>query len=170
MVDLSEAYTLCSKSELILIECSFTPMLDTITPSNLKLKIDGVKKLHGQCTKMIDLLHSEERVATTRRKITLFAETIGRLQATLDNSENRIGTPAVKHDGGKTVMEIPPPGLIPPPEQDERKPESHDRRIPSALARRGEERVSKSGSMRGQSRVGSTPRRQQGRRNSSKNH
>jgi len=169
MIDLSEARTLCSKSELTLVESSFAPMLETITPSNLRLKIDDVQKLHQKCTKMISLLHSESRILTTRRKIELFAETIGRLQAALDNKENSENAEGsvVKHDS-KTVKEIPVPGPDTHSERNVRHLESLDRRILSA--QRDEQRNPKSRSTRAESHVGSIPRRQQGRRNSSKNH
>jgi hypothetical protein len=170
MVDLSEARTLCSKSELNLVESSFAPMLETITPSNLKLKIDDVRKLHQKCTKMISLLHSESRISTTRRKIELFAEAIGRLQAALDNKENSQNAegPVVKHDIKTTVKEISAPGPDTHSERSARHLESLDRRILSA--QRDEQQNPKSRSTRAESHVGSIPRRQQGRRNSSKNH
>jgi hypothetical protein len=171
MVDLSEAHTLCSKSELNLVESSFAPLLETATLPNLKLKINSIKKLHRKCMDMINLLHSESRITTTRRKLELFAETIGRFEAALNNAEIAQGIegPAGKHDDGKTVLELAAPGLDAPSEQD-RKLEGRESRITSALARRSEQLGQKSGSTRAQSHVGSIPRRQQGRRNSSKNH
>jgi len=171
MIDLSEAHSLCSKSELNLVKSSFAPMLETLTPSNLRSKIEGVEKLHQKCTAMIKLLHSASRITTTRRKIELFEETIGRLEATLDKQTAQgIEGPAVKHDDSETVLEIPQPSLDAHPDRDERQLEGRDSRILSVLARRGEQVGQKSGSTRAQSHVGSIPRRQQGRRNSSKNH
>lgn len=171
MVDLSEAHTLCSKSELDLVESSFSPKIEALTPSNLKLKIDGAQKLHGKCTRMISILHSESRIATTRRKIELFAETIGRLQAALDHGENAQGIerPVVMDDDREAVKEILLPGPDKHPDRNDRQAEGLDRRILSALARRGElDRQSRS--TRAEGHAASIPRRQQGRRNSSKNH
>jgi len=169
VVDLNEARTLCSKSELNLVESSFAPQLETIAPASLKLKLDVVRNLHQKSTRMIRLLHSESRIATTRRKIELFAETIGRLQAALDNRENfkSVERPVIKHHDGKPVLEIPIPGPD-TSERNVRQLEGLDRRILSA--RRSEQLNSKSRSTRAESHVGSIPRRQQGRRNSSKNH
>jgi hypothetical protein len=164
MVDLNKAHTLCSKLEWNLVKSSFGPPLETDTPSNLKLKINSVKTLHRTYTDMISRLHSESRISRTRQKIELFAETIGRLEAALNNAGVAQGelTPGNDHDR-KTVMEIPSLCLNAPPDRRENP-------ISSALAHRGEQPGQKSGSTRSQSHVGSIPRRQQGRRNSSKNH
>jgi hypothetical protein len=164
MVDLSEAHTLCSKSELNLVKSGFAPILETVTPSDLKSKIDSVKELHRKCSDTMNFLHSDSRKTMTGRKIELFAETIGRLEAALSHAETaqNVESPGGNHDAHKTVTEITPP--------ENRQPEDRDSRILSALARRGEQSGQKSGSTRSQSHVGSIPRRQQGRRNSSKNH
>jgi hypothetical protein len=164
MVDLNKAHAVCSKSEWNLVRSSFAPLLETDTPSNLKLKINSVKTLHRTYTDMISRLHSESRITKTRQKIELFAETMERFEAALKNAEVAQGeqTPANDHDG-KTIVEIPSPGLNAPPDRRESP-------ISSALAHRGEQPGQKSGSRRSQSHVGSIPRRQQGRRNSSKNH
>jgi len=164
MVDLSNAQALCSKSEWNLVKSSFAPLLGNDTPLNLKSKINSVKTLHRTYTEMISVLHSESRITKTRKKIELFAETIGRLEAALNNAEvAQAELPPGNDDGGKTVMEIPPLGLNAPPDR-------RESRILSALAHRGEQSGQKSGSTRSQGHVGSIPRRQQGRRNSSKNH
>ena len=164
MVDLSKARSLCSKVEWNLVKSSFAPLLETDTPLNLKSKIDSLKTLHRTYTDMISRLRSESRITRTRQKIELFAETIGRLEAALNNAEVAQGKlPPGNDDGGKTVMEIPSLSLDSPPDRREMP-------ISSALAHRGEQAGQKSGSTRSQSHVGSIPRRQQGRRNSSKNH
>jgi hypothetical protein len=164
MVDLNNARALCSKSEWNLVRSSFAPLLETETPLNLRLKINSVKTLHRTYTRMIEQLHSESRITKTRQKLQLLAETIGRLEAALNNAEVAQGElPRGNDDAGKTAMEIA--SLVPnaPPVRDES-------RILSALAHRGERSGQKSGSTRSQNHVGSIPRRQQGRRNSSKNH
>src|SRR5688572_17892236 len=135
MIDLSEAHSLCSKSELNLVEASFAPKLEMLTPSNLRSKIDGVGKLHQKCTAMIKLLHSDARIATTRRKVQLFEETIGRLEAPLnEQTAQGIEGPAEKHDDTGTVLEIPQPGVDGRPDGNERQLEGRDRRILSDLA------------------------------------
>jgi len=164
LVDLNNARALCSKSEWILVKSSFAPLIEKDTPLNLKSKINSVKTLHQTYTDMIRLLHSESRITKTRKKIELFAETIGRLEAALNNAEVAQGElSAGNDDDGKTVMESPSLGVDAPPDR-------RESRILSALARRGDQSGQKSGSSRSQSHVSSIPRRQQGRRNSSKNH
>ena len=164
MVDLNSARALCSKLEWNLVRSSLAPLVENDTPSNLKLKINKVKVLHRTYSDMISTLHSESRITKTRKKIELFAETIGRLEAALNNAEVAQGKALPEDDDAvKTVMEIPSLGLNAPPDR----PES---RILSALTQRPEQSGRKTGSTRSQSHVSSIPRRQQGRRNSSKNH
>ena len=156
MVDLNKAHALCSKLEWNLVRSSFAPLLKTDTPLNLQSKIDSVKALHRTYTDMIGQLHSESRITKTRQKIELFAETIGRLEAALSKAELAQGElPPGNDDAVKTVVESPDP---------------RKSGISSAVAHRGEKSGQKSRSTRPQSHVGSIPRRQQGRRNSSKNH
>jgi len=162
MIDLTEARALCSNAEWNLVQSSFAPLLEM--PANLKSKIDSVRKLYRKCTVIVRLQHSDSRRNTTLRKIELFAETIRRLEAALHIAEAAQGErPVGIHDEGNTLTEIALPGRSAPPER-------RDSRIFSALARRGEQGGQKFGSTRSQSHVGSIPRRQQGRRNSSKNH
>ena len=164
MVDLNKAHALCSKLEWNLVKSSFGPLLETDTPLNLQSKINSVKTLHRTYTDQISQLHSESRINKTRQKIELFAETIGRLEVALNNAEVRQGElPRGNDDGGRTVSEIPSLGLNTPPDQ-------RESRIISALPHRDEQSGQKSVSRRSPSRVVSIPRRQQGRRNSSKNH
>ena len=164
MVDLNKAHALCSKLEWNLVRSSFAPLLKTDTPLNLQSKIDSVKALHRTYTDMIGQLHSESRITKTRQKIELFAETIGRLEAALSKAELAQGElPPGNDDAVKTVVESPSLELNAPSDQ-------RENGIPSAPAHRGEKSGQKSGSTRHQGHVGSIPRRQQGRRNSSKNH
>jgi|KBSMisStandDraft_5_1062788.scaffolds.fasta_scaffold10254_2 hypothetical protein len=164
MVDLNNAHALCSKLEWNLVKSSFAPLVKNETPLNLKSKIDSLKALHRTYTDMISLLHSESRITKTRKKIELFAETIGRLEAALNNAEVAQGElPPENDDDAKAVIEIPSLGLNAPPDR-------REARILSPLAQRAEKSGHKSGSSRSQSHVNSIPRRQQGRRNSSKNH
>jgi len=156
MVDLNKAHALCSKLEWNLVRSSFAPLLKTDTPLNLQSKIDSVKALHRTYTDMIGQLHSESRITKTRQKIELFAETIGRLEAALSKAEAaQVELPQGNDDDVKTVVESPDP---------------RKSGVSSAPAHRGEKSAQKSRSTRPQNHVGSIPRRQQGRRNSSKNH
>lgn len=161
MIDLNKAQSLCSKSEWNLVKSSFARLPETDAILTLKSKISAVKELHRKCTAMIDLLHSESRITRTRQKIELFAEAIGRLEAALVTSEAAEAS-AGNADDRKPVMKIPSLDLNTPPDR-------ADSRALAAVPRRGGERVQKSGST-SRSHVGSIPRRQQGRRNSSKNH
>ena len=164
MVDLSKAHTMCSKSEWNLVKSSFAPLLKTDTPLNLQSKIDSVKALHRTYTDMIGQLHSESRITRTRQKIELFAETIGRLEAALSKAEVAQGErPPGNDDDVKTIVESAPLEVNAAPDR-------RESGVSSAPAQRGEKSGQKSGSTRHQSHVGSIPRRQQGRRNSSKNH
>jgi len=162
MIELKKAQSLCSKSEWNLVKGSFVRPAETETTLNLESKIRLVKGLHQKCTDTIAFLHSDLRITRTRQKIELFAETIARLQTALATVEaaRREASPENETDG-KTVMDIPSLDL---PSADRA-----DSRTLSPLARRGEDRVQKSGSTP-RSHLASIPRRQQGRRNSSKNH
>jgi len=161
MIDLIKAQSLCSKSEWNLVKGSFAHPPETETTSNLKSKISLVKGLHQKCTDTIAFLHSDLRITRTRQKIELFAEVIQRLQAELATLEARREASAENETVGKTVMDIPSLGLT--------SADRADSRIVSPLTRRGDDRVQKSGATP-RSHLASIPRRQQGRRNSSKNH
>ena len=76
-----EARELCSDSEWELVESSFSPVVEMLPPSSLKLRIDRVNKLHRKVTDLVTRQHSDSRKRTTRRKSELFAETVGRFEA-----------------------------------------------------------------------------------------
>ena len=79
---------LCSKSEWELVESSFSPVVETLPPSDLKSRIDRVRKLHWKTTDLVSRQHSDSRKRTTRRKSELFAEAVARFEAALDLVEN----------------------------------------------------------------------------------
>ncbi len=45
MIQPSEAHELCSKSEWALVESGFSPMVETLSPSDLESRIDRASKL-----------------------------------------------------------------------------------------------------------------------------
>ena len=79
----SEARELCSDTEWKLVESSFSPQVETLPQFDLKVKIDRVKKLHRNCTDLVDLQLSDSRKYTTQRKAEVFSEAIGRFEANL---------------------------------------------------------------------------------------
>src|ERR1041385_743810 len=87
----SEARELCSKSEWELVGGSFSTVVEDLSPSDLKSRIDRVRKLHRKCTDLVNRQHSEARKLTTRRKTELFAEAIGRFETSLKRVENAHG-------------------------------------------------------------------------------
>jgi hypothetical protein len=88
MIQPGEARELCSGSEFELVESSFSPMVETFSRSGLKSRLDRAIKLYRETTDLVSLQYSESRKRTTRRKTEIFAEAIGRFEATLDLVEN----------------------------------------------------------------------------------
>ena len=163
---LSEARELCSKSELELIESSFSPMIDTLPRSGLKSRLERARKLHRKSTDLVSLQHSESRKSTTRRKTEMFAEAVGRFEATLNRMENAGGVEASPKDTHSIKVEeetrLLNRGAL--RERADREVESLKSHVRSAMAVQGEQQGQKSGARRIQSHVGSANRRQQGRR------
>src|SRR4029453_16343819 len=83
MIHPSEARELCSDSEWALLESSFSPSVEALPLSDLKSKRNRIGKLHRNSDDLIHRQHSDDRARTTRRKIELFAEAIGRLDSAL---------------------------------------------------------------------------------------
>src|SRR5258706_46278 len=83
MIQLGEARELCSKSEWALVESSFSPLLETLSPSDLESRIGRASKLHRKAEELIGLQHSDSRKQPTRRKAELFGEVVGRFEAGL---------------------------------------------------------------------------------------
>jgi hypothetical protein len=140
MSDFKEARELFSKSELKLVESS---------------KIDEIKVLHRKYANMIPVLHSDSRIRTTQRKVELLAEAIQRYEGALQSRGNS-ELPVEKSEG--TALDMKQPRKD-PQERTERKSAARDVQPGSST-----------GSAHRQNNWGSIPRRQQGRRNSSKNH
>ena len=79
MIQPIEARELCSKSEWALVEGSFSPAVESLPPSDLKPRINRVRRLHQNSEDLVHRQHSDDRKRTTLRKIELFAEALGRL-------------------------------------------------------------------------------------------
>ena len=163
MIQPSEARELCSKSEWELVESSFSPMVEAFSSSDLKSRIDRSRKLHRKTTDLVSLQHSESRKRPTRRKIQLFAEVVGRFEATLNVVENaRNAEPASKNvKNEKIAEETRTLNMDALRERDDREVENRKSQSRSALGLRGEQQAQKSGAKHIQSHVGSVTRRNQ---------
>jgi hypothetical protein len=161
----NEARELCSKSEWELVDSSFPPVIEGLSPSDLKSKIDRVGKLHRKCTDLINRQHSESRKLTTRRKAELFAEAIGRFETSLKLAENTkgVGRPASRNIGSK-AGKMQTFNLDALRERADHEFENRKSEMLSALAVRGEQQQGRSGAKRIQSHVGSVTRQRQGKR------
>jgi hypothetical protein len=168
MIQQDEARELCSKSEWTLLESSFSPLVETLPPSDLKTRIKRVRKLQQKSEAVVDLQHSDHRKQTTRRKIELFAEANARLEAALTFLEKAHRLTPVSNSGdSQTLVEkTRTSSLKTLQERAKAERESRERHVLSAIAVRGEQQANKSGVRRVQSHVGSATRRQQGRRDS----
>ena len=168
MIQPIEARELCSKSEWTLLEGSFSPAVEALPPSDLKPRINRVRRLHQNSEDLVQRQHSDDRKRTTRRKIELFAEAVGRLEAALSLLGEAPGVaPVLKSvDSEKLTEETRALNMAALQERADHELESRKKHVLSAIGVRGEQQGEKSGSRRIQSHVGSAARRQQGRRDS----
>lgn len=168
MINPDEARELCSKSEFALLEGSFSPVVETLSASDLKSRIRRVKKLHQNSEDLVPRQHADDRKRTTRRKIELFAEAIGRLETALNLLEaaHRLEPESKSADSEERSDETRALNMAALRERADRELQSRERHVLSAIGVRGEQQGNKSGSKRIQSHVGSAARRQQGRRES----
>jgi hypothetical protein len=168
MIRQDEARELCSTSEWTLLESSFSPLVETLPPSDLKARIKRIQKLQQKSEAVVDLQHSDHRKQTTRRKIELFAEANARLEAalTLLEKAHRLTPVSNNGDSEKVVEETRTSSLKGLQERANAERQGRERHVLSAIAVRGEQQGNKSGVKRIQSHVGSATRRQQGRRDS----
>lgn len=166
MIQPSEARELCSKSEWKLVESSFSPVVETLPPLDLKSRIDRVRKLHRKCTDLVSRQHSDSRKHTTRRKTELFVEVLKRFETTLSLVENGHSIePASKNvDSKKIAEETRTLNMDALRERADRELESRKSQVLSVLGVRGEQQGQKSGARHIQSHVGSVTRRRQARR------
>jgi hypothetical protein len=150
------------------LESSFSPAVEKLPPSDLKTRLKRIRKLHEKSEAVVKLQHSDHRQQTTRRKIELFAEAIARLEAALTFLEKAHRVVPVSKDGDseKLAEETRTSSLKGLQELAKAERQSRERHVLSAIAVRGEQQSQKSGARRVQSHVGSSARRQQGRRDS----
>ena len=161
----SEARELCSKSEWELVGGSFSTVVEDLSPSDLKSRIDRVRKLHRKSTDLVNRQHSEARKLTTRRKTELFAEAIGRFETSLKLVENANGVePTASRNIGSKAEKMQRFDLDALRERADHEFENRKSEMLSALAARSEQQRGRSGSKGVQDHVGSVTRRQQGRR------
>jgi hypothetical protein len=165
IIQAGEALELCSKSEWELVGSSFSMVIDNLSPSELKSRIDRVRKLHRKCADLINRQHSDARKVTTRRKTELFAEAIGRFETSLKLVENANGAelPASRNIDRKAekMKTLNQDALR---ESADHEFGNRKSEMQSALAVRGEQERGRSGAKRIQSHVGSVTRQQQGKR------
>lgn len=168
MIQPIEARELCSTSEWSLLEGSFSPAVEALPPSDLKPRINRVRRLHQNSEDLVHRQHSDDRKRTTGRKIELFAEAIGRLEAALSLLGEAPGVAPVLRsvDSEKLTDEARALNMAALQERADHELESRKKHVLSAIGVRGEQQGGKSGSRRIQSHVGSAARRQQGRRDS----
>ena len=168
LIQPSEARELCSKSEWGLVESSFSPMVETFQRSGLKSRLVRVRKLYRKTTDLVSLQHSDSRKRTMRRKNEMFAEAIGRFEATLnllESADSVEPTPKEVHNK-KTAEETRTLNMDALQERANQEPARSKSESLSALAAYGEQQKGRSGARGVQSHVGAVNRRQQGRRDS----
>ena len=165
MIQPGEARKLCSKSEWPLLESTFSPSVEALSVSDLKSRINHVRKLHQDSEDLVHLQHSDDRKRTTQRKIELFAEAVDRLESTLNHLE-KVG-PVLKSGDSEKLPEqartLNVGALQVPADLELERRKKH---VLAAFAVRGEQQGEKSGARRIQSRVVPANHRQQGRRDS----
>ena len=165
MIQPSEARELCSDSEWELVESSFSPMVETLLPSDLKSKMGRVRKLQKKSTDLVDRQHSDARKLTTRRKTELFADAVRRFEAALTFLEkaHRVA-PVSENENTGDLAETQELSKIALQERADHELESRKSHARSAIAVRSEQQGAKSGSRRIQGHAGSETRRQQAKR------
>jgi hypothetical protein len=162
----NEAQELCSKSEWELVESSFSPMVEMLLRSDLKSRLERVRKLYRKTTDLVSLQHSDSRKRTTHRKTEMFAEAGDRLEGTLNLVEGALSIEPSPKDlhNKKAHEEARSLNMAALQDRTDRELESRKSHALAALAVQGEQQRQKSGARHIQSHVGSVNRRQQGRR------
>jgi hypothetical protein len=87
MVQPSEARELCSGSEWEVVGSSLSPIVETLSASDLKSRLERTRELYRKGKDLVSLQHSNSRKRTTRRKNTMFAEAVDRFRAVLNFQE-----------------------------------------------------------------------------------
>jgi hypothetical protein len=165
MIQPSEAHELCSKSEWALVESSFSPMVETLSPSGLESRIDRASKLHRKSIELINVQHSDSRKRTTRRKAELFAEVIGRFESSLKLSEkSNSAQPSHNAEKQQVTEKTRTFNRDALRDRSNREFQSRKNEVLSAVTVRSEQNKGISGEKRIQSHVGSVTRRRQAKR------
>ena len=162
MIQPGEARKLCSKSEWVLLESSFAPSVEALSASDLKSRINRVGKLRQDSEDLVNLQHSDDRKRTTRRKIELFAEAVGRLESTLSHLE-KVAPVSKSVDGEKPTEQTRTLNTGALQVSADTELERRTKHVLSAFAVRGEQQGEK-GARRIPGRVLPANHRQQGRR------
>ena len=105
MIQPNEARDLCSTSEWALVENSFSPIVETLAPSDLKSRLERTRKLYRTSAELVSLQHSNSRKLRTRRKHSMFAEAVDRFRATLNLAKNALNLQPVSTSVAETVAE-----------------------------------------------------------------
>lgn len=166
MIQTTEAHELCSTSEWAAVESSFSPAIETLSPSDLRSKLSRVRKLQERVEDLVNRQHSDARKRTTRRKAELFAEAVARFEGVLKVLEkaHRVA-PISKSIEGRNLEENTRTLTMDALQQRaDHELVSRKKHVLAAAAVRGEQQGNKSGSRRIQSHVGSSTRRHQARR------
>ena len=165
MIQPGEARELCSKSEWALVESSFSPLLETLSPADLESRIQRASTLHRKAEALIDLQHSDSRKRTTRRKAALFGEVVGRFEAGLKLVEKANISQPSDNSGKRQITEktraLNRDALR---QRSDREFQRRKNEVLAAAAVHSEQQKGASGEKRIQSHVGSVTRRRQAKR------
>jgi len=165
MIQPNEARELCSTPEWALVENSFSPIVETLAPADLKSRLERARKLYRKSSEVVSLQRSDSRKRITRRKHSMFAEAVDRFRATLNLAENAVNVQPVSTSAEKKIAEKTwILNLDALQKRDDQEFSSRKSESLSALIDHGQQQMCKSGARGIQGHVGSANRRQQGRR------
>jgi hypothetical protein len=105
MIQPNEARELCSTSEWALVENSFSPIVETLAPSDLKSRLERARKLYRTSAELVSFQHSNSRKRITRRKHSMFAEAVDRFRATLNLAKDALNLQPVSTSVEEKVAE-----------------------------------------------------------------
>ena len=165
MVQPREARELCSASEWRVVKSSLSPLVETLSASDLKKRLEHVRKLYRKGSDLVSRQHSESRKRTTRRKNEMFAEAVDRFRAALDLIGHTGDAQPVTKNNGMDVSENTSRHYMDALQyRNDHEFANRNSQSLSALAEQAEQLKSKSGTRGIQGHVAAANRRQQGRR------
>jgi len=165
MVQPSEARKLCSRSEWEVVGSSLYPIVETLSASDLKSRLERTRELYRNGKDLVSLKHSDSRKRTSRRKNTMFAEAVDRFRAVLKLQKNTSDMqPVSKNFDKKMVEKESIYNMDALQGRDDQELGSRKSQFLSALTDYGQQQMCKSGARGVQGHVASANRRQQGRR------